>query len=650
MAMAMMAALFVACGDDGTDDETPPPAVPTIALDGGDIDQPQEITNPMSVKVSVTAPGAIAGFTVTIDSPALTDEMLAAVGLAAELNLVNPGSMAEALGALGFPSGEAVSGKTALTFDISALVPMIAAIYEETSDHKFILKVTDAKGQSTTKTLTCHLTAAPTIALDGGDIDQPQEITNPMSVKVSVTAPGAIAGFTVTIDSPALTDEMLAAVGLAAELNLVNPGSMAEALGALGFPSGEAVSGKTALTFDISALVPMIAQIYNETSDHKFILKVTDAKGKSTTKTLTCHLTGKAALAYNNDADLWANTATVTTANVPDGGSVQYRIKGAADWTDAVLVEGSKYRLAPVYETSKNAAGLDVHTIKAGTGVFAATNYEVRIAKDGQTVDSKEFATAAGDKIPNGDMSGWSKRIWIDGSNNEYPITYPNPEGMKVWDSGNNAFLEQNNGEESLFTPLCRQDETEPGTARLQARMVLGFVFAPGNMFTGDFDYSGFSGTVNFGKPYAWTARPRALKVRYKAQVGKIDKVGSYDPDKDSYKDQPDRARIFVAVVNWKAQHGVTSGMTEPAGMWDPAAKTSLDEGTILGYGDLVITQTATGWVEATLPFNWYAKDAANPASAPFSLVISCATSIRGDYLTGCSTNTMQVDDFEWVY
>ena len=437
--------------------------------------------------------------------------------------------------------------------------------------------------------------AVPTIALDGGDIDQPQEITNPMSVKIGVTAPGAIAGFTVTIDSPALTAEMLATVGLATELNLVNPGSMAEALGALGFPSGEAVSGKTALTFDISKLVPMIAQIYNETSDHKFILKVTDAKGKSTTKTLTCHLTGKVALAYNNDADLWANTAT-------------------------------------------------------GTGVFAATTYEVRIAKDGQAVDSKEFATAAGDKIPNGDMSGWSKRIWIDGSNNEFPITYPNPEGMKVWDSGNNAFLEQNNGEETLFTPLCRQDETEPGTARLQARMVLDFVFAPGNMFTGDFDYSGFSGTVNFGKPYAWTARPRALKVRYKAQIGKIDKVGSYDPDGASYQDKQDCARIFVAVVNWKAQHGVTSGMTEPAGMWDPATAKSLDEGAILGYGDLVITQTATGWIEATLPFNWYAKDAANPASAPFSLVISCATSMRGDYLTGCSTNTMQVDDFEWAY
>ena len=453
--------------------------------------------------------------------------------------------------------------------------------------------------------------AVPTIALDGGDIDQPQEITNPMSVKIGVTAPGAIAGFTVTIDSPALTAEMLATVGLATELNLVNPGSMAEALGALGFPSGEAVSGKTALTFDISKLVPMIAQIYNETSDHKFILKVTDAKGKSTTKTLTCHLTGKVALAYNNDADLWANTATVTAANVPDGGSVQYRVKGAADWTDAVLVEGSKYRLAPVYETSKNAAGLDVHTIKAGTGVFAATTYEVRIAKDGQAVDSKEFATAAGDKIPNGDMSGWSKKQMTTDGKTFWPITYPNAEGNSVWDSGNNMFLEQYNddGTPTIFTPLCRQDETEPGTAR-----------------------------------------PRALKVRYKAQIGKIDKVGSYDPDGASYQDKQDCARIFVAVVNWKAQHGVTSGMTAPTGMWDPATAKSLDEGAILGYGDLVITQTATGWIEATLPFNWYAKDAANPASAPFSLVISCATSMRGDYLTGCSTNTMQVDDFEWAY
>lgn len=81
--------------------------------------------------------------------------------------------------------------------------------------------------------------------------------------------------------------------------------------------------------------------------------------------------------------------------------------------------------------------------------------------------------------------------------------------------------------------------------------MVLGFVFAPGNMFTGDFDYSGFSGTVNFGKPYAWTARPRALKVRYKAQIGKIDKVGSYDPT-----ERPIRISRIVRVFSWPSLTG----------------------------------------------------------------------------------------------
>ena len=303
--------------------------------------------------------------------------------------------------------------------------------------------------------------AAPTIALESGDIDQLQEITSSMSVKVSVTAPGTIAGFTVTIDSPALTAETLAMAGLNSELDLVNPDNMADALGALGFPSGTAVSGKTSLTFDISALVPMIAQFYNETSDHRFILKVTDAKGQSTAKTLTCHLTGKAALAYNNDADLWANTATVTAENVPEGTAVQYRVKGAAEWIDAVPAEGAKYTLAPVYEATKNEAELEVYTIKAGTGVFAATTYEVRIAKNGTAIDSKEFVTAAGDKIPNGDMSGWSKKQMTTDGNTFWPITYPNAEGNSVWDSGNNMFLEQYNedGTPKIFTPLCRGGE-----------------------------------------------------------------------------------------------------------------------------------------------------------------------------------------------
>lgn len=648
MAMSMISALSVACGDDDADDNTPPPAAPTITLEGGNIDQPQEITSPMALKVNIEAPGAIAGFTVTIDSPALTEEMLATVGLAKELDLVNPGSMADGLTTFGFPVGDKVKDKTSVSFDISQLVPMIAQIYTETSDHKFILKVTDAKGQSTTKTLTCHLTEGPAIVLEDGDIDQPQEIVSEMSLKVSISAPASISGFTVTIDSPALTEDVLTEFGLAKDLDLVNPGNMASSLEELGFPVGDGVKDKTSLSFDISQLVPLIALIYHETSDHKFILKVTDANAKTTTKTLTCHLTAKTTIAYNNDADLWANTATVSVEALPEGGSVQYRVKGAADWTDAELVEGSKYSLAPVWTAAKNDAEVDIYSIQAGTGIFAATTYEVRVVKDGETVDTTEFTTAAGDKIPNGDMSGWST-INRAGLGSTADVAYPNAEGAEAfWDCGNNG----------ITKALCTSTEEKAGASVPAAKMASMnmFVLAAGNLFTGEFSYANMTGTVDFGRKYAWTARPSALKLKYTATVGDIDVVrSSGDKVEGVAKGDPDNARIFVAIVDWTAPHQVVSAMTTTSGAWDPVKGPDVvTEGKIIGYGSLMIPASASDDAEAALKdtelqIYWYDKTA-KPAEGNYSLVISCACNAYGDFFTGCSKNTMYVDDFEWVY
>lgn len=490
----------------------------------------------------------------------------------------------------------------------------------------------------------------PTIELAGASIDQPQEMVQDMTVRVDVTAPGKIEELTISIDSPFLTDEMLAMVGLSRSFSLANPASadVAEGLASLGLPVGDAVLGQTALSIDISRFVPLI-MVYDQTSDHKFALTVTDTKEQVTTKTLTFHLTAKPTLAYNDDADLWANTATVTAEHLPDGAAVQYRVKGAAEWQEAELVEGDVYRLAPVWSASTNEAGLEIHTIAEGTGVFAASDYEVRVAKEGEALAAVEFKTADGDVVPNGDMSGWSKKQMTTDNVTFYPITYPNAEGENFWDSGNNMFLEQyeESGEPKIYTPLCYEEE---GAAVLMPRLVLGAIFAPGNMYTGQFVYEGFSGTACFGQPYEWTARPRALKVRCKATVGTIDKVGSFDPDGASYKDQQDRSYIFVAVVDWTARHGVSSGMTAPEGMWNPAETSSVNEGAILGYGQQVISESTGDWVEYVIPVSWYDKEAANPSSSVCSLVISCATSMRGDYLTGSSQNEMRVDDFEWVY
>lgn len=498
--------------------------------------------------------------------------------------------------------------------------------------------------------------AAPTIEMVGANIDDVHEITQQMSVKVAVASEVGIGRFDITIESPMLTNEFLTGVGLAAQMELVSAsGSMASRLKEFGFPVGNEVKDAKTLSFDISTLVPLIAELGKKTSNHNFVLKVTDTKGQSTTKTLKFHLTGTSSVVYNNDADLWANTATLTVslAEAAQNPVLEYRKKGETEWQQTpplVAAQDGSYTatIAPVWESSKNAAELDIYTVKAGTGVVAAATYECRVKEGENILVQSQFTTAEGDKIPNGDMSGWSKKQMTTDGETFFPITYPNAEGDSNWDSGNNMFLE--NPTSQTYTPLCEEDKTESGTANLSARMVMNFVFAPGNMFTGDFVYSGLSGTVNFGKPYDWKARPAGMKVRYKAKVGTIDKLGSSDPDKDKYKDQPDRARIFVAVVDWSTQHGVTSGIGSPSGMWDPATASSLEEGAILGYGDLVITESADNWTEVTLPINWYAKDAAKPGADKFSLVISCATSMRGDYLTGCSTNVMQVDDFEWVY
>lgn len=48
------------------------------------------------------------------------------------------------------------------------------------------------------------------------------------------------------------------------------------------------------------------------------------------------------------------------------------------------------------------------------------------------------------------------------------------------------------------------------------------------------------------------------------------------------------------------------------------------------------------------IPFYWY-DTAAKPGEENISLVISRATSNRGDYLTGCSTNELCMDEFERV-
>ncbi len=334
------------------------------------------------------------------------------------------------------------------------------------------------------------------------------------------------------------------------------------------------------------------------------------------------------------EVDLWNNTA-VFMFPYSETAQVYYREAGTDEWNRAANEGNGRFVFEPVWNSSKNDASLSVYSLEEGTGIFAGNDYEVEVREDAGVAYTCSFSAAEGDKIPNGDMSAWSMK-----SGN---LPYPNAEGESFWDSGNNSMAAM------LGNYLCVEDTENPGVAYLTANMVLGSVFAPGNMYVGDFTMSGLMGTANFGKVYNWTARPKALSVAYKASVGTIDKIGSEDPDGDAYEGKQDTSRIYAVVIDWSKQHGVTSGMGTPTGMWDPATVTSLEEGAIIGYAMFDITASQADFTTEEIPFVWYDTEA-KPAEGNYSVVISCATSKRGDYLTGCSTNKLWVDNFEWAY
>lgn len=472
---------------------------------------------------------------------------------------------------------------------------------------------------------------APSITWAGNEDFSTVDITEDLNASLTVKAEAGIKSLTVDVRSD-IMESALEAIGIGTTtLDLIGDQQVIAILDAVSqgaLPTGDALLNKTEVDFNISSLVKMINAVTEEDSNHTFVVKVTDNADKSSEASCTFHRVGVVSVSVA-DADLWANTATLAVKNAT---SVEYRVKGTEDWNTVEAADGV-YTIVPEWEESTNDAGLTIYTVKAGTGIYAGNVYEFRI--NGEILEGADYTAGDGDVIPNGDMSQWSLK---DGS-----LPYPNAEGESFWDSGNNSLAS------AFGANLCQEDPDNEGVAYLSANMVLGSVFAPGNMYTGDFIMSGISGSANFGKVYDWTARPSALKLSYKAEVGVIDKNGSYDSEGESYLGQQDITRVYAVVIDWTAQHSVSSGLTEPAGMWDPATANSVEEGKIIGYASLNITENQADFTDVEIPFVWYDTEA-KPASGNYSIVISCATSNRGDYLTGCSTNKLWVDNFEWVY
>lgn len=494
--------------------------------------------------------------------------------------------------------------------------------------------------------------SAPTIVMEGLNIDEVHEITGAdMKVKVDVTAEGGIDKFAVKIESPLLTDDLLAEIGLAAEMELTAPAgiAMSEALKSLGFPAGADVKGSTKQSFDISEFIPLIKALYGgheKDSNHNFVLTVKDAYGQTTTKSLMFHISAApASITYNGDADLWLNTASFSVENQGGGEiAVEYKRASQSDWqTAAVTDEGDgfyKAAIAPVWvEGSKEGLA----TLDSRCGVFAGEKYDYRLLVGGEEVAASSFETAAGDAIPNGDMSAWSRYAGYSPELKGSEADYPNASvDDAFWSNGNNSMTK------TLCTPFELTENNKCALLKGVNPFGLG-IYAAGNLFAGVFEMSGFAGYARFGQKYAYTARPSALKLRYKADVNKIALLGLKKEVLTT--EDTDPATMFVCITDWTDRHSVYSGLgvkEEAINAFDPEVHASTDEGAVIAYGMVTVTES-TDWVEVTIPLV-YRDKAGRPAADNYSLVISCASSKYGDYLCGNPDNALYVDDFEWVY
>lgn len=336
-----------------------------------------------------------------------------------------------------------------------------------------------------------------------------------------------------------------------------------------------------------------------------------------------------------SDYDLWTNRVTLRALVLdPAAGEVNitlgnrskpataesegiYTATFEAEWTQTSNAENPSY---PAY-----------YLPVEGTGVFAGRDYTCSATIGGESFTGS-FTASAGQTIPNGDMEG-----------NLSCFTTSNTS-TTMWGSGNN----------SMKSDLCLKGQKSgmggSQCAKMTASQTFG-ILASGNLFTGTFEMSGLTtGIVRFGQKYDYTARPTALQFKYHAVVGPVDIQKNYGGPLAI--GEQDKSSIYVVIVDWSERHAVSSGSSAPTGTWDPSALTEIEgSGKIIAYGQMYISQSTEGdaMVEGTIPLRYYFPEETAP-SGNYTLVIACATSAYGDFMNGCSSNELYVDDFKWVY
>lgn len=134
-------------GDEPSVPDTPSTGGPKVTAEEPiDLNAWNVAVDGLHCVLNVHSDTGITGFSVTIDSETLTEEMLTEVGLAGKFDLINPADddLAESLTGLGLPIKDEVKDQNDVKFDVSEFMGLLGL--KGAGNHRFILTVSDASG------------------------------------------------------------------------------------------------------------------------------------------------------------------------------------------------------------------------------------------------------------------------------------------------------------------------------------------------------------------------------------------------------------------------------------------------------------------------------------------------------------------------
>lgn len=377
---------------------------------------------------------------------------------------------------------------------------------------------------------------------------------------------------------------------------------------------------------DVTTYSPDISEIKDFSYGAEVIVS---AHGRSEKWTLYAEQTST--VVEMKSVNAWTAVVWLKASGIADmTNGFKYRKSGDEEWID---VSGDRLTI----DGGDFSVGID--------GLEPLTDYECYAYCGEDKTDTYNFTTEEARQMPNS-----SFEIFSNAESKTYNSFYDPASAIlenqtKWWCSGNEGSTI--GGQKYTITIPDSEDKVDGRySVRLQSMDVVGIKFAAGNIFVGEF--GGVIGTsggkVNFGRPF--TLRPRKLSVWLKYNSGKIDCLGEV-PDNDPVKvGDNDRGQVFIALGDWdyrvyggKPDSPVCVNTTDKDTFFNPKGE------NVIGYGCITLDKSTDGWIHAEIPIEYVST-----SRKPTHIIVSCASSMLGDYFTGSSDSKLWLDKMELIY